>query len=110
MIVLISFYHVHNLGSTHLAEGWKAEVSKGGFAPYSRGKRGPSEKPEHVEGEEDTGNSVEEEEEEDGEGRMLASCCHVLLMDAYAPIRSTTTWSAICSSGSASSFQRSIPF
>ena len=43
-------------------------------------------------------------------GRMLARRCHVLLRDTYAPIRSTTTWSAICSSGSASSFQWSIPF
>ena len=77
MIVLISFYHVHNLGSTHLAEGWKAEVSKGGFAPYSRGKREPCERPEHVEGEEDTGDGVDEEEEEDGEGvdaSSLLSC------------------------------------
>ena len=77
MIVLISFYHVHNLGSTHLAEGWKVEVSKGGFAPYSRGKREPSERPEQVEGEEDTGDGVDEEEEEDGEGvdaSSLLSC------------------------------------
>ena len=77
MIVLISFYHVHNLGSTHLAEGWKAELSKGGLAPYSRGKHEPSKKPEHVEGEEDTGDGVDEEEEEDGEGAdasLLLSC------------------------------------
>ena len=43
-------------------------------------------------------------------GRMLARYCHALLRDAYAPIRGTTTWNGICSSGSASSFQRSIPF
>ena len=78
-------------------------MSKGGFASYSRGKREPSEKPELVEGEEDTGDGVDEEEEEDGEGADASS----LLMDAYAPIRSTTTWSAICSSRSASLFQRS---
>ena len=61
MILLISFYYVHDLVSTHLEEGWKAKVSKGGFASYSRGKR------EHVEGEGD------EEAEEDGEGADASS-------------------------------------
>ena len=73
MILLISFYYVHDLDSPHLEEGWKAKVSKGGFAPYSRGKREPSEKPEHVEGEEDTGDGVDEEAEEDGEGTDASS-------------------------------------
>ena len=70
MILLISFYYVHDLVSTHLAEGWKTEVSKGGFAPYSRGKHEPSEKPE---GGEDTGDGVDEEAAEDGEGADASS-------------------------------------
>ena len=41
--------------------------------PYSRGKREPSEKPEHVEGEEDMDESVDEEAERDGEGADTSS-------------------------------------
>lgn len=68
MLLLISFYYVHDLVPKHLAEGWKAEVSNGGFVRHSREKREPSEKPEHVEGEEDTGDGVGKETEEDREG------------------------------------------
>lgn len=57
----------------HLAEGWKAEVSKGGFERHSREKREKSEKPEHVEGEEDMGDGVDEEAEEDREGADASS-------------------------------------
>jgi len=52
-------------------------VSKGGFVQCSRGKREPSEKPEHVEGEEDMGDGVDEEAGEDGKGvdpSSLLSC------------------------------------
>ena len=44
---------------------------------HSRGKREPSQKPERVEGEKDTGDGVYEETEEDGEGvdaSLLLSC------------------------------------
>ena len=71
MILLISF--CYDSVPNHLAEGWKAEVSEGGFVPYSRGKREPSEKPEHVEGEEDMDESVDEEAERDGEGADTSS-------------------------------------
>ena len=73
MILLISFYYVHDLVPKHLAEGWKAEVSEGGFLRHSRGKREPSEKREHVEGEDDTGDGVDEEMEDDGEGADASS-------------------------------------
>ena len=77
MILLTSFYYVHDLVQNQLVEGWNAEVSKGGFVRHSRGKSEPSEKPEHVEGEEDTGDGVDEEAEEDSEGvdaSSLLSC------------------------------------
>ena len=73
MILLISFYYVHDLVPKHLAEGWKAEVSEGGFLRHSRGKREPSEKREHVEGEEDMGDGVDKEMEDDGEGADASS-------------------------------------
>ena len=73
MILLISFYYVHDLVPKHLAEGWKAEVSEGGFLRHSRGKREPFEKREHVEGEEDTGDGVDEEMDDDGEGADASS-------------------------------------
>ena len=68
MILLISVRYVHDLVPNHLAEGWKAEVSKGGFVPCSTGKRESSEMPEHVEDE-----SVDEEAEGDGEGMVVAA-------------------------------------
>ena len=71
MILLISF--CYDSVPNHLAEGWKAEVSEGGFVPYSRGKREPSEKPEHVEGEEDMDESMDEEAERDVEGADTSS-------------------------------------
>ena len=112
MILLTSFYCVHDLVPKQLLEGWNAEVSKGRFVRHSRGRHEPSEKPEHFEGEEDMGDGVDEEAEEDGEGADASSLlsCPVEGYDAHVPVRSTTTWSVICSSGSASSFQRSIPF
>ena len=73
MIIIILFYYVHALVPKHLAEGWKAEVSKSGFLQHSRGKPEPSEKPEHVEGEEDAGDGVHEEAEEDNEGADASS-------------------------------------
>jgi len=73
VILLISFYYVHDLVPKHLVEGWKAEVPKGGFVQCSRGKCEPSEKPEHVEGKEDTDESMDEEAEEDGEGADASS-------------------------------------
>ena len=105
MILLISFYYVHDLVPKHLAEGWKAEVSEGGFLRHSRGKHEPSEKREHVEGEEDTGDGVDEEMEDDGEGADASSLMSCPVEGCIR--RRTTTWSAICSSESASSFQRS---
>ena len=59
--------------SKHLAEEWKAEVSMDGFVRHSRGKCEPSEKPGHVEGEEDTSDGAYEETEEDGEGADASS-------------------------------------
>ena len=73
VILLTSFYYVHDLVPKQLLEGWNAEVSKGGFVRHSRGRREPSEKLEHVEGEEDTGDGVDEEAEEDGEGAYASS-------------------------------------
>lgn len=48
-------------------------MSKGEFVPYSRGKREQSKKPEHVEGEKDTGEGEDEDAEEDGEGSDASS-------------------------------------
>ena len=73
MILLISFCYVHDLVPKNLAEGWKAEVSKGGFVRHCRGKCEPSGKPEHAEGEEGTGDGVDEETEEDSEGADASS-------------------------------------
>lgn len=44
-----------------------------GFVRHSREKCEPSEKPEHVEGEEDTGDGADEETEEDREGADASS-------------------------------------
>ena len=65
---MILLTYLHDLVQNQLVEGWNAEVSKGGFVRHSRAKREPSEKPEHVKGEEDTGDGVDEEAEEDSEG------------------------------------------
>ena len=73
MILFISVCYVHDLVPNHLAEGWKVGVSKGGFVPCSTGKRESSEKAEHVEGEEDMDESVDEEAEGDGEGTVVAA-------------------------------------
>ena len=48
-------------------------MSKGGFVPCSTGKRESSQKPEHVEGEEDMDENVDEEAEGDGEGMVVAA-------------------------------------
>ena len=50
-------------------------MSKGGFVPVpcSTGKRESSEKPEHVEDEEDIDESVDEEAKGDGEGMVVAA-------------------------------------
>ena len=85
-------------------------MSKGEFVPYSRGKREQSEKPEDVEGEKDTGEGEDEDAEEDGEGAVRIRCCHVLWRDAYAPIRSTTIWSAIYSPVMQACFREEHPF
>ena len=73
MILLISFCYVHDLVPKNFADGWKAEVSKGGFVRHCRGKREPSGKPEHAEGGEGTGDGVDEEAEEDSEGADASS-------------------------------------
>lgn len=77
MPLLLSFDCVHNLVPKHLAEGWKALLSKGGFVQHSRGKREPSERPECIEVEEDAGDGVDGEAEEDGkqaDASSLLSC------------------------------------